>query len=136
MIFPPILASYGDIKQLKEVYSGLKIIDPGLNQNSRIYFYFVKYKNELKNCAKNWSVTLSNQSYFAFAIIDCYLRFVVDCLVYVAATNREMRNALISAGKIQPKPKRSELEKNLIAMVVIFIAVSIFLMVLVSLLAK
>ncbi len=55
---------------------------------------------------------------------------------FVAATDREMRNALINAGKIQPKPKRSEFEKTLIAMAVIFIAISIFFMVLISLFAK
>ncbi len=51
---------------------------------------------------------------------------------FVAAADHEMREALIRAGQVTPKPERSELEKNLIAMAVIFISVFIFLMVLLT----
>ena len=51
---------------------------------------------------------------------------------FVAAADHEMREALIRAGQFTPKPKRSELEKTLIAIVVIFFGIFMFLTVLLT----
>ncbi len=52
---------------------------------------------------------------------------------FVAAADREMREALIRASqfKTKPKPKRSELEKTLIGMFVVFMGVIIFMILMV-----